>query len=321
MKTLKVLCICLLLPMLVQAQYTGGQGSGWTAVQGIPPVFDCPALSANIGNACDDGDVGTWNDVVMESCTCVGMPITIVLFPNIILEGPYNPVTGLMSDALRANGLLPLEEPYTTLGYFHIGGGGDEQIITSVLSITGPNAIVDWVVVELRDPDYNGFRVDSRSALLQRDGDVVDMDGISPVTFTTTPGTDFLSVKHRNHLGVMSAAPISFGSGITTMDFTAASTAAFGTAARKLVDGRLVLWTGDATFNGQMKYTGAANDRDPILVRIGSILPNNTTSGYFREDTNMDGIVKYTGTGNDRDPILVNVGSTTPNSVRNGQVP
>jgi hypothetical protein len=29
----------------------------------------------------------------------------------------------------------------------------------------------------------------------------------------------------------------------------------------------------------------------------------------------------YAGIGNDRDPILVNVGSTTPNNVRTQQVP
>ncbi len=252
---------------------------------------------------------------------CIGATGESAVALRIALEGAIRTSTGLMGDELRALGLLPLEEPYTALGYFHIGGGGDEETTPAVLSVTGPNAIVDWVVVELRDPDYNGFRVASRSALLQRDGDVVDMDGVSPVTFTTTPGTYFLSVKHRNHLGVMTATPISFGSGVLAIDFTAASTAVFGTAARKVVGGTLALWTGDATFNGQMKYTGAANDRDPILVRVGSTSPNNTTSGYFREDTNMDGLVKYTGTSNDRDPILVNVGSTAPNNVRNGQVP
>ena len=43
--------------------------------------------------------------------------------------------------------------------------------------------------------------------------------------------------------------------------------------------------------------------------------------GYHREDVNMDGIVRYTGSGNDRDPILVNVGSTTPNNSRVEQLP
>jgi len=36
-----------------------------------------------------------------------------------------------------------------------------------------------------------------------------------------------------------------------------------------------VLWAGDATFNGQIEYTGSGNDRDPILVNVGSTTPNN----------------------------------------------
>ncbi len=252
---------------------------------------------------------------------CIGAPPGNRVAVHVMLEGAMRQGSPLMGDELRTAGILPLEEPYAALGYFHIGDGGDEETTPTVLAVTGPNAIVDWVVVELRDPDYNGFRASSRSALLQRDGDVVDMDGVSPVAFTAPTGNYFLAIKHRNHLGVMTATPITFGPGPLTLDFTAASTAAFGTNALKTVGGRRCLWTGDATFNGQMKYTGAANDRDPILVRVGSTSPNNTVSGYFREDTNMDGLVKYTGSGNDRDPILLNVGSTTPNGVRNGQVP
>jgi len=42
---------------------------------------------------------------------------------------------------------------------------------------------------------------------------------------------------------------------------------------------------------------------------------------YTTRDMNMYGTVKYTGSANDRDPILVNVGSTTPNNVRVQQLP
>lgn len=38
-------------------------------------VYDCPALSANIGDACDDGDPATENDVITESCACEGETI------------------------------------------------------------------------------------------------------------------------------------------------------------------------------------------------------------------------------------------------------
>ena len=78
---------------------------------------------------------------------------------------------------------------------------------------------------------------------------------------------------------------------------------------------------GDVTFNGTVRYTGTGNDRDPIILRVGGSTPNNTVSGYWREDVNMDGVVKYTGTANDRDIILTNVGSTTPNSTRVATLP
>ena len=38
----------------------------------ISPSYDCPALSANIGDSCDDGDATTTNDVVQADCSCAG---------------------------------------------------------------------------------------------------------------------------------------------------------------------------------------------------------------------------------------------------------
>lgn len=35
----------------------------------------------------------------------------------------------------------------------------------------------------------------------------------------------------------------------------------------------------------------------------------------------MDGVTKYTGTANDRDPILINVGGTVPTATRAEQIP
>jgi hypothetical protein len=35
-------------------------------------VYDCPDLSANIGDSCDDGNPATDNDVVLPDCTCQG---------------------------------------------------------------------------------------------------------------------------------------------------------------------------------------------------------------------------------------------------------
>lgn len=240
---------------------------------------------------------------------------------RIFLDGCYSVSEALMHDSLRARHLLPLEEPYADLGYVHVGDGGVEHTSEQVFGVEGADAIVDWVVLELREADANGFRVATRSALLQRDGDVVDMDGVSGVSFNVDAGNYFFSVKHRNHLGVMSSTALSFGPDGTPLDFTLATTPVWGTNARKDIGGKQLLWSGDATGNGQVKYAGSGNDRDAVLVLVGGTQPNATLPGYYRQDVNLDGKVKYTGSGNDRDRVLLTVGGTTPNAVRTAQVP
>lgn len=44
-------------------------------VEDPDPIFDCPDLELNIGDACDDGNPDTNNDVINENCECVGEPI------------------------------------------------------------------------------------------------------------------------------------------------------------------------------------------------------------------------------------------------------
>ena len=104
-------------------------------------------------------------------------------------------------------------------------------------------------------------------------------------------------------------------------DFRSAALATWGTDARKNLGGPLAVWAGNVLRDASLRYTGSGNDRDPILVSVGSTTPNSTVSGYLPADVNLDGAVKYTGSANDRDPILVNIGSTTPNSTRTEQLP
>ena len=70
-----------------------------------------------------------------------------------------------------------------------------------------------------------------------------------------------------------------------------------------------------------MKYAGSGNDRDPILVRIGGVVPTAVVLGYSELDVNLDGVTKYAGPNNDRDLILVNVGGNVPTAVRQEQLP
>lgn len=240
------------------------------------------------------------------------------------LEAAYNASTGLMSDNLRSLGLVPTTEPYTALGYTYVGATGGTTT-AGVLGTSGNNAIVDWVVVELRDNSTPATIVASRAALLQCDGDVVALDGTSPVSFTSPAGTYRVAIRHRNHLPAMTLNGVALTGAATTVDLGSAATATFGAEARKAIAGTFpasVLWMGDVLFNGDLQYVGANNDRDLILTTVGSTAPNNVvTNTYSTRDVNMDGSVKYVGLANDRDPILLNVGNTMPNSIRQAQLP
>ncbi|MFZ6050489.1 hypothetical protein [Halocola ammonii] len=43
---------------------------------GHPDCLDCPDLGGNIGDSCDDQDLNTVDDVITESCECIGTPIS-----------------------------------------------------------------------------------------------------------------------------------------------------------------------------------------------------------------------------------------------------
>lgn len=284
---------------------------------------DCPTTPGRQGDSCDDGDPSTTNDVIGADCICAGTTQGISVAIRMFLEGPYDASTGRMRDDLRALGLVPTEEPYTGLGYGFVDGGG-ESTSTSVLSTTGNDAIVDWVIVQLRDKTNSSVVLHSRAALLQRDGDVVDVDGLSATASTLPTDAYFVAVLHRNHLGCMTAAPVLLGAAPVTIDLTQTATATYGSFARKGIIGNMpteALWSGDVNFDGTLRYVGQDNDRDPILVSIGGNVPTNTTTGYRQEDVNLDGVVRYVGTDNDRDPILVNIGGSVPTNTRAEQLP
>lgn len=247
----------------------------------------------------------------------------VLLSPRAYLGGVYAAGSPPMSDALRTQGRLPLLEPYSALGYAHTGTGGGEVVQPSTLLVTGNNAIVDWVLVELRQASGAGAVVASRSALLQRDGDVVAPNGTSPLAFHVPSGGSYrIALRHRNHLGVMSASPITITTTTSTLNFTAPATATFGTNAQNNMSGVMVLWPGNVNFDGVVKYVGPNNDRDPILQAIGGSVPTNTVSNvYSGRDVNLDGVIRYVGANNDRDVILQTVGGSVPTATRVQQLP
>jgi hypothetical protein len=246
---------------------------------------------------------------------------------KVLLQGPYVSAAELMQDSLRAKGLIPLMEPYTGLsGFTHVGGGGGETIQPSVLEVTGPNAIVDWVFLQLRSESNPSQVLVTRAALLQRNGVVVDVDGQSPVVFNQVAGAlYYITVRHRNHLGIQIGAPVFYPTceAIET-DFTQLPSEGFyshnGTnEAQRFQGNKYQMWAGNGRIDFQLKYNGSVNDRNVLLNTVGINTPSNVVSGYLLGDYNMDGLVKYNGSTNDRNVLLGNIGIGAPSTVLNDQ--
>ncbi|MBL7955760.1 MAG: hypothetical protein JNJ91_12040 [Flavobacteriales bacterium] len=237
-----------------------------------------------------------------------------------ILDGPFVPAVGLMHDSLRTQALIPTMEPFSALGFERSGSGG-ETLENPILDVNGANAIVDWVLVELRSAADPNTILATSAGLVQRDGDVVAADGSPVLHFPSSPTAYHVAVRHRNHLGVITASPITPQFGTLSVDFSDPATALFGTEAAVTSNGTVRLWAGNASRDGLLRYAGTDNDRDRVLTRIGGVIPTNVVVGYLQEDLNCDGSVKYSGAGNDRDLILYGIGGTVPTNTRTEQLP
>ncbi|MBK8490831.1 MAG: hypothetical protein IPL49_08030 [Saprospirales bacterium] len=256
--------------------------------------------------------------------------LPVEVYAKVFLQGPYDSLSGLMNDALRAAAptLIPDSEPYSAINtafpgaFVEVNNYVVESVSPSVFTVTGDNAIVDWVWLELRDKTNSNTLLATRCALVQRDGDIVDLDGSSAVLFPDSYVDEYyLMVRHRNHLGAMTATAIDF-TGAPFIDFTVASQPTYGTtptSARRLIKtGIYGLWAGNtipkSSGGFQILYNNSGNDRLPILTVVGTPL-NVVPNVYMLEDVNMNGEVKYNGSGNDRVIILGNVGTLDPLNV------
>jgi hypothetical protein len=240
----------------------------------------------------------------------------VYIRPKVLLSGALQS-NGLMRDDIRAKGLLPMTEPYSALANFqHYGDGGGETITNgTVLATTGNNAIVDWVVVELRNNNAISTPVATHAALLQRDGDVVAMDGVSPVQFlTVAPWQYHVSIRHRNHLGVMTAGVVELTSNPVTVDFTNPTLELYGQNPCKVSGTVRSLWLGDTNRDKKIIYQGPNNDifnlfslvlGDPDNVNHNA---NYIVYGYWLADSNMDGAAIFSGPNNDRSTSFIQSG-------------
>lgn len=229
---------------------------------------------------------------------------------RVMLQGAYDSKTKLMQDALRNKALIPVEEPYGISK-----NAASHSAASSLLAASGNDAPVDWVTLELRDPSSPVTIKAQLTGLVQRDGDIMDAQSgeTSFLLIGIIPGDYYVVVKHRNHLGVMTASTVTLGGTPVMIDFSKENMSAYGNYARTKQDGVALLWAGNTNADSQIIAQGPANDSGSILSKVlltpgnNAYTTNYKLNGYQATDTNMDGVTIFAGPNNDVDLLLGNV--------------
>ncbi|MCD4746103.1 MAG: C10 family peptidase, partial [Bacteroidales bacterium] len=199
----------------------------------------------------------------------------IILDLKVFLEGPFNG-TDMNTDLNPSE--LPLEQPYDIFPWNYWGS-------ESVAAMPNTN-VVDWVLVELRDTTDAALAtgetiIGRQAAFLLNNGAVVGLDGNGACPIATSITNNlFVVIRHRNHLGIMSAYSLIETGGIYTYDFTTGANKAYGgtNGHKEIGTGIWGMIGGDGDANSQI---GNADKNDVWAVQAGS-------AGYISGDFTMD---------------------------------
>jgi hypothetical protein len=286
--------------------YNGGNSDGQDVEGLLNTTLTNISLAVLYDGGNGDGFSSRQENVYLDPNQIVDLRLAL----KVILQGAtINPISsGIMNDILRADGLLPTMSPYPDMhsvnaSVFNTGG-------TSGVGLEA-NDIVDWIWIEIRSQIDNTYIIDDRSALLQRDGDVVAFDGLSTITLEGFKDSYFVAIKHRNHLGIMTSNAIPLSVTATNIDFTNSGTQTYGSNAQvQLTNGSNAMWTGNANGDTFIQYSGTNPDSPSILSAVlndaGNFLnlPTYVVDGYNNNDVDLDGKTQYIGTEPDT-PILL----------------
>ena len=289
---------------------------------GISDADECPtgAPCANTdGTGLPDyQDTDSDDDTVLDSadncpleaglpayfgCPCFGLDL------KVLLQGPYDKITGQMStDLSSARKLLPGQTPVGNVAptpaghpygivpwnYFGLEGANytDADYSTDV---------VDWVLVSLRTGTDKASEIAQTAALLMKNGKIETVINC-PVSAQYT-GPFYIAIEHRNHMGVMSPVPVSVVNARLSYNFTLQDSFKDPTSVgqKQLSNGQWVMYGGDMSQMDSPSYDINGTDK-AIWDR-----DNGEFDQYVPADINLDGDIN----GLDKIPWEENNGNSS----------
>jgi hypothetical protein len=238
--------------------------------------------------------------------SCSGTGITFC--GKVLLQGAYNPATKVMNNTLNTLGILQslaMNQPYNSAPLNYTG---TENVKIGFFA-ANPD-IVDWVLVELRDPNAPSVVLSRRAAFVKQNGTLVDTGGTSTKIYFPgiATGSYHVAIRHRNHLGLRTLTPIDFNCMNACYDFTTAGYKAFKSQPYTSPVQMGTVWVmrgGNANVNQNTRYSGPGNDQNQILnIKLGGDISKTIFDVYAPEDINMNGNIRWAGLANDQNLIL-----------------
>lgn len=210
----------------------------------------------------------SYGDICINVKTVNANPICVKV--KAFLEGCYQG-SGTMRNTLNDYKLISEKQPYNTAPWYYEGEECSE--------IT-PEHAVDWVMVELRDPNDNNIIIAQKAALIYETGNIKDPNK-EGVCFDVPTGDYYITLRHRNHLAVMSSVAVPLPN-MNAYSFAAGNEYVLGNAQLKdLGDGYYALLAGDVDANGVITVSDLNE-----FVQNSSLI-----NVYTSSDVNLDRIV------------------------------
>jgi hypothetical protein len=235
------------------------------------PMADPPSTTNYLLTVTDNFGCSGSDQMTVEVVTA-GIDLDLKVF----LEGPFG--TSDMRTDLNDQDKIPTSQPYSDSPWNYNG--------SETVSFIPDPEIVDWILVELRETSGDASTATSttmvgrQAGFVFSDGTILAEDGSNMMHFDISITQNlFVVIWHRNHLSIMSSAPLSHVGPVYSWDFTTGPGQAYGTNPLKNLG---------SGYYGMYAGNGDANDEIETGDITGPWSLDAGKTGYFSGDFDMN---------------------------------